>query len=166
MAKGRGGKTPSSPAERKMKNVETIDLAVKFGRFSHGIETSRLPIKIEGEQIDPERARLMFRGAQLEIEVGSDPNSSGDVVGQEKFWKDTHIVKATGECHHWSDGPKAISTGVTFNTSTVDPADFFPLSERSGRIRATRIGDAEPPKRGRPAASDEPDPEQQKFAGA
>lgn len=160
MAKGRGGKTPSSPSESKDK--DTLDIPVKFGGFnkSPAGEVCRLGFSVEQGNLSLAQARKFFRLAQLDVTLECDPNSNGDTPGQTKLIDDVDDLQGIAEAHHWSDGNR-ITSGLTFQVSAINPGSVMSFAGKAGRIKAIRIGDAEQRKPGRPAKEDDADDPQE-----
>jgi len=144
MVKGRNGSVPSAPKDKDAKaEKDVLDVAVQFGGFSAGDETANIGVVIDRSKLNLKKAEHFFCGSRLQIELAADPNAGEDTPDQEKFWKDVDVISSVVDCKRLSMSPKRFGTGLTFQLSEIEVGDLAHLAKHSGRIRCTRIGDAQ-----------------------
>ncbi len=119
-----------------------LDVGCKFGQLSIGVNTANLGIVIAKGRMERNKPDQFFLDARLSVVLELDPLSADDQPGQDTFIEPEETVEAVVDVKGYSVNSKQFGLGLTFSREDVDLIKLIKFAQRSGRIKATRTGDA------------------------
>lgn len=125
----------STATKKKIKH----SMPVAFSNVSIGDETARIGVKIDRANLSIESADEILCGKRCEVKI--ELGTQDDASGQQYIEGTVEAIEATVDIKRYSVSPKAISAGLTFALSEVEPRALAPYAKGKGRLLVTKIED-------------------------
>lgn len=120
-------------------------IPVEFGGVSLNKEKARIGFSVDrgDSSLDLEKADGLFAGAQLEVQLETDPNAGGDAAGQQTMDAADVTLDGVADVMRFSVASEKIGASLVFNIKAIDVAALTRFRNSKGHVSVRRIGDAE-----------------------
>lgn len=139
-------KTKKLPKTKKVSKAKRSSkakkLSVVFSNVTLQKEKARIGVKINRDDLELGAADALFCNAQLEVTLTCDPNSRGDVDGQQTMKGFILTVSLIAETKRYSVGSDVIAVSLSTPKSALDIKLLSQFAAAKGMMKCKRIGNA------------------------